>query len=115
MTDTDIADPATILRHLDDWYARRHQHLRAAGTGTAIKHSPPEWPKASIALEFDADPRLATLIVWDTGETELDLVDLHNAAHTAQHHDITTTAEVDGLLGGILTWLSHGSHSQPST
>jgi hypothetical protein len=87
----------------------------AAGIATTIKYSSPEWPKASIALDFDADPRLAALIIWDTGETELDLIDLHTDTDILQHHNITTTAEVDRLLREILTWLHPDSHSQPST
>ena len=115
MTDADIADRAPILRHLNDWHTRQHGRMQAAGTATTIKPSPRKWPKASIALEFDANPRLAALIIWETGEAELDLIDLHTDTHIAQHHDVTTTAEVDRLLGEILTWLHPDSHTRPST
>jgi hypothetical protein len=113
MTDTHTPNPA--LNHLEDWHTRHHQQVTTAGTTVTIEHSPPGRSKASIALSFDADPRLAQLIIWDTGEAELDLIDLNTGTHTPQHHDITTTAEVDHLITEILAWIGFASHSQPST
>jgi hypothetical protein len=101
-------DSTPALRRLQDRYVGHHQELAAAGVNVTLEHSPPGWSKASIAANFDCDPRLASLIIWDTGETELDLADLHAGAHIPQHHDISSPAEVDQLLDQILTWISPG-------
>jgi hypothetical protein len=103
MTNTHTPNPA--LSHLEHWYAHHHQQITAAGMTVTIEHSPPGRNKASIALSFDAGPRLAQLIIWDTGEAELDLIDLAAETHAPQHHDITTTAEVDHLIMEILGWI----------
>ncbi len=105
--DANAPGSTPVLSHLQDWYAGHHQELTATGVIVTLQHSPPGRSKASIAVDLDADPRLASLIIWDTGETELDLADLHTGAHIPQHHDISSPAEVDHLLSQILTWIGH--------
>jgi hypothetical protein len=105
--DANTPNTTAVLSHLQGWYADHHQELTAAGVSVTLQHSPPGRSKASIAANFDADPRLASLIIWDTGETELDLADLHTGVHIPQHHNIGSTAEVDHLLNQILTWIGH--------
>jgi hypothetical protein len=100
--DTHPPDPAPVLSHIKDWYAGHHQEVTAPGVAVTLQHSPPDRNKASIAVSFDAGPRLASLIIWDTGETELDLADIHSGTHIPQHHDIGSPAEVDHLLSQIL-------------
>jgi hypothetical protein len=58
----------------------------------------PDRDKDSIALGLDAGPRLNQLIVWDTGETELDLADLDAGTQTPQHRIIATPNDLDELL-----------------
>lgn len=104
--DATSPDSTPALRHFQNWYARHRQELAAAGVSVTLEHSPPGRSKVSIAASFDADPRLASLVIWDTSETELDLADLHTGTHIPQHHDMSSPAEVDQLLHQILTWIS---------
>ena len=111
MADNTRLQGEPVLHHLQDWHAGQHKALIAAGITVTLEHSPPGRDKASLAMGFDADPRLASLIMWDTGETELDLADTRTGRHIPQHYDIHSSAEVDRLLKEILitrgVWRDH--------
>ena len=112
MTSQDTPDLAATLPRLKQWHTDHRDELTAAGLTTTLRESPPEWPKASISLEIDGGRRLSQLIVWDSGETELDLADLDTGVHVPQHRIISTPNDLDDLLSQQLTWLRH---QPPST
>jgi hypothetical protein len=104
MDSEDVPDLAAILPRFKQWHIAHGDELAAAGLTTRLRESPPEWPKASISLELDAGRRLSQLIVWDSGETELDLADLDTGVHIPQHRIIHTPNDLDDLLSQQLTW-----------
>lgn len=112
MTSADVPDLAAILPRLKQWHVDHRDELTAAGLTTRLRESPPEWPKASISLEIDGGRRLSQLIVWDSGEAELDLADLDTGVHVPQHRIIATPNDLDDLLSQQLTWLRY---QPPST
>jgi hypothetical protein len=106
------ADLTAILPRLTQWYLDHHDQLAGGGVTATLRESPPEWPKASISLSMNSGPRLTQLTVWDSGETELDLVDTDTGVHTPQHRVISTPGGLDDLLSQQLTWLRY---QPPST
>jgi hypothetical protein len=51
------------------------------------------------------------LVAWDSGETELDLVDLDKAVHVPQHRIISTPDALDDLINQQLIWRGYPSSS----
>jgi hypothetical protein len=79
-----------------------------------LEHSPAGRSKAGIAVSFDADPRLASLIIWDTGETELDLADLHRRAHHATpRHQLAHRGRPDRYLDQPRRAIAAQLHNDP--
>src|SRR5690349_7356051 len=105
----------------------RHMRCATSRTGTpartgtgrsrvsvTLEHSPAGRSKAGIAVSFDADPRLASLIIWDTGETELDLADLHRRAHHATpRHQLAHRGRPDRHLDQPRRAIAAQLHNDP--
>ena len=64
---------------------------------------------------MDSPQRMTELIIWDTGEAELEFADINTGRATPQHHQIAEPNDVDDLLARQLAWLGYTTDSQPST
>ncbi|MET9362253.1 hypothetical protein ABZX93_15205 [Streptomyces sp. NPDC006632] len=94
------------LDALAAWCTAQASGLRAAAIDCEIDTSPADGrDKASAWVTLSTDARLAALAVWDTGEAELDHVDVESGQVHSEHRFLQTEQDLVRALSGLVRWV----------
>ncbi|TIC82589.1 hypothetical protein [Nocardioides sp. GY 10127] len=93
-------EPA-VHRFADAW--------ATCGAVWTVKPIDPNHGKALTLAEFDSDSWLASVILWETGELDLDAGRKVDGWLVAKHFDLKTPDELDGVLDELLSLLRDGA------
>ncbi|MFD4829226.1 hypothetical protein ACFWPV_05115 [Streptomyces uncialis] len=103
--------PPNLPDALTTWFAKNDQVLRTRGITAELRHSPEDGRlKNSAWLTVESGNRTTQITVWNSGEAELDFVDLGSGDHRPEHRDLQTEQELHALLGSILDWIVPGTN-----
>ncbi|MFE5852451.1 hypothetical protein ACFQ61_04415 [Streptomyces sp. NPDC056500] len=103
--------PPDLPDTLTTWFAKNDQVLRTRGITAELRHSPEDGRlKNGAWLTVEAGNRATQIAVWNSGEAELDFVDLGSGDHRPEHRDLQTEQELHALLGSILDWIVPGTN-----
>jgi hypothetical protein len=93
----------TILYELERWFEEHREHLASRGLSVSLSRSPDDGRnKSSLCLDIDSDVRLGQLLLWDSGEVELQIADVTSGEVVQEHFEVNSRAELEALLQGIL-------------
>lgn len=94
------------LDEFTGWMEAHRDSMTAQGLLLTPGASPPDGrDKRSVWLDVEGPEHLGRLIVWDSGEAELELADVPTGAVTAQHLRIETRADLDQALALLVAWI----------
>ncbi|MFJ7421824.1 hypothetical protein ACIQXD_24910 [Streptomyces uncialis] len=103
--------PPNLPDALTTWFAKNDEVLRTRGITAELRHSPEDGRlKNSAWLTMEAGNRVAQITVWNSGEAELDFVDLGSGDNRPEHRDLKTEQELHALVGSILDWIVLGTN-----
>ncbi|MFF1546560.1 HD domain-containing protein [Streptomyces sp. NPDC058291] len=103
--------PPNLPDALTAWFAENNAILRTRGITAELRHSPEDGRlKNSAWLTVESGNRVTQITVWNSGEAELDFVDLGSGDNRPEHRDLQTEQELHALLGSILDWIVLGTN-----
>ncbi|MFJ2214282.1 hypothetical protein ACIQVO_09515 [Streptomyces sp. NPDC101062] len=103
--------PPNLPDALTTWFAKNEAVLRTRGITAELRHSPEDGRlKNSAWLTAEAGNRAIQITVWNSGEAELDFVDLGSGDNRPEHRDLQTEQELHVLLGSGLDWVVLGTN-----
>ncbi|MFE3738887.1 hypothetical protein [Streptomyces sp. NPDC059134] len=103
--------PPNLPDALRTWFAKNDEVLRTRGITAELRHSPEDGRlKNSAWLTVGAGNRAIQITVWNSGEAELDFVDLGSGDNRPERRDLQTEQELHTLLGSILDWIVLGTN-----
>ena len=89
------------------WIDTHYESLTARGFLLASDTSPQDGrPKRSMWLDLEHEHRLGRLILWDTGEAELDLADVSTGDVKTRHRQVDTRADLEEALTSFVDWIA---------
>lgn len=103
--------PPNLPDALTTWFAENGAVLRTRGITAELRHSPEDGRfKNSAWLTAEVGNRATQITVWNSGEAELDFVDLGSGDNRPEHRDLHTEQELHDLLGSMLDWIVLGTN-----
>ena len=94
-----------VLDEFAQWIETHRASLTERGLLLASGNSPEDGrPKRSMWLDVEGAQRLGRLLLWDSGEAELELADASTGEVNAQHHQIDTRADLERAVTSLLDW-----------
>ncbi|MEV5678889.1 hypothetical protein AB0L68_27520 [Streptomyces sp. NPDC052164] len=95
---------------LHTWFTKNAGQLRSRGILGDIQRSPDDGrPKTSASMTLENDDHGAVLIVWSSGEAELEYVNLASGQSRQEHRDLRAPGELLDAIGTILEWAHAGN------
>ena len=91
---------SAMRAHTDDW--------DAVGATWIVKPTSPNHGKAVTLVELETAAWLAGVIVWDTGELDLDAGRKSDGWLVSKHYDLETEDEFDVVFAEVLALLRDG-------
>jgi hypothetical protein len=105
-----VIERFAVLDELSGWIEAHRESMTARGLVLAPGASPLDGrDKRSVWLDVESEEHLGRLIVWDTGEAELELADVPTGGINAQHRHIETRADLDQTLALLVAWVDPGA------
>lgn len=102
-----------FLDELRAWFVDQQSALTLRGLTVKLGVSPEGGrDKPSLCLDIDSPSRLGQLILWVSGEAELQLADVASGEVILRHLDITSRAALDDALESLLAWVTRASNDQ---
>lgn len=100
-------DQNALLGELKAWFDDRQAGLATHGLTVRLGGSPMAGrDKSSLCLDIDSTVRLSQLILWSSGEAELQMAEVVSGEVVSQHRQITSRIELDDALETLLVWVS---------
>lgn len=63
---------------MGDWVSRHEAEIVGHGTTLELDSSSAGYPKQMVALTLENDERIGQLVLWETGEAELSVIDVES-------------------------------------
>lgn len=99
-----------VLDEFAGWIEAHRDSMMARELSLAPGASPLDGrDKRSIWLDVEGAEHLGRLIVWDTGEAELEFADVPTGGVSAQHRHIETRADLEQALTLLVAWVDPGA------
>ena len=95
-----------MLDALRTWFDAHESSLAADGYRVEFAESPPGRGKLSASVTVASAHRIGRLVIWDTGEAELNMGDVASAAVTEEHREITSEIGLRDATETLVAWLS---------
>ncbi|WP_331745304.1 hypothetical protein [Kitasatospora sp. NBC_01300] len=94
-----------LPQRLHTWFTENEEQLRSRGVTGDIQRSPDDGrPKTSAWMTVETDGYAAVLIVWDSGEAELECGDWASGQIRQEHRDLRTPDELLDAIEDLLEW-----------
>ncbi len=98
---------AELPRRLQTWFAEHEERLQSCGITGAVQPSPEDGrTKTSTWMTLENDEHAAVLIVWSSGEAELEYGDVKTGQVRQQHRDLRTCQDVLDAIETIREWIA---------
>lgn len=94
-----------VLRDLRAWFDEHKAALTSSGYNAEFSESPPGRAKNSVSLIMSSSRHISQLVVWDTGEAELSMIDIDSAVITEEHRNITSSIGLRDATETLIRWL----------
>jgi hypothetical protein len=95
-----------LPRRLQTWFDEHEERLRSCGIAGGVQRSPEDGrTKTSIWVTLETDDQVAMLIVWSSGEAELECGDVATDRVRRQHRDLRTLEELLDAIETICEWI----------
>ncbi|MEV0097312.1 hypothetical protein [Streptomyces sp. NPDC050738] len=90
---------------LHAWFIENEEQLRSRGVTGDIQRSPDDGrTKTSAWMTVGTDDHVALLIVWSSGEAELECGDLASSQIRQEHRDLRTLSDLLDAIEALLEW-----------
>jgi hypothetical protein len=97
---------AELPQSLQAWFAEHEDRLQSCGITGAIQQSPEDGrTKTSTWMTLENDEYVAVLIVWSSGEAELEYGDVATGQVRQQHRDLCTFQDLLDAIETIREWI----------
>ncbi|MDX6314121.1 MAG: hypothetical protein QOF44_3585 [Streptomyces sp.] len=95
-----------LPRRLQAWFAEHEERLQSCGITGAVQQSPEDGrTKTSTWMTLETDDFVAVLIVWSSGEAELEYGDVATGQVRQQHRDLCTFQDLLDAIETIHEWI----------
>jgi hypothetical protein len=97
------------MMELDDlrgWYTRLRAELDASRFEVGLQGPEAGRAKASACLSIDGPERLGALVVWESGEAQLQLGDVMSGQVTDEALWLADAGQLAAAVRGMVTWVT---------
>ncbi|MFK4155101.1 hypothetical protein ACI2LV_24325 [Streptomyces fungicidicus] len=95
-----------LPQRLQAWFAEHEERLQSCGITGAVQQSPEDGrTKNSTWMTLENDDVVAVLIVWSSGEAELEYGDMATGQVRQQHRDLCTFQDLIDAIETIHEWI----------
>lgn len=103
-----------LPQRLQAWFAEHEKHLESCGITGDLQQSPEDGrTKTSTWMTLERDDHIAVLIVWSSGEAEIDYGDAATGQVRQQHRDLHTFQDLLDAIESIYEWTDKGTTAAP--
>ncbi|PJE99442.1 hypothetical protein CUT44_04670 [Streptomyces carminius] len=96
---------AELPKRLQAWFAEHEERLQSCGITGDVQRSPEDGrTKTSTWMTLETDDCVAVLIVWSSGEAELEYGDVATGQVRRQHRDLCTSQDLLDAIETIRAW-----------
>ncbi|MFI2350649.1 hypothetical protein ACH492_27130 [Streptomyces sp. NPDC019443] len=98
--------PDELPQRLQTWFDEHEERLRSCGITGGVQRSPEDGrTKTSTWVTLETDDHVAVLIVWSSGEVELECGDVATGRVRRQHRGLRTVEELLDAIETIREWI----------
>jgi hypothetical protein len=102
-----VTERFAVLDELSQWIETYRASLTERGLLLTSGASPEDGrDKRSMWLDIEGPQRLGRLILWDTGEAELELADVPSGEVNARHHQVDDRDDFERAAAALLDWVT---------
>ncbi|WP_236243896.1 hypothetical protein [Streptomyces sp. CC210A] len=95
-----------LSQRLQAWFAEHEERLQSCGITGAVQQAPEDGrTKNSTWMTLENDGFVAVLIVWSSGEAELEYGDMATGQVRQQHRDLCTFQDLLDAIKTIHEWI----------
>ncbi|GAA1921620.1 hypothetical protein GCM10009716_32770 [Streptomyces sodiiphilus] len=95
-----------LPQRLAAWFAEHEERLRSRGITGDVHQSPPDGrDKASTWMALEREDHIAALVVWSSGEAELECGDVATGQVRRQHRDLHTFLDLLDAIESTHEWI----------
>ena len=106
----EVTERFAVLDEFAGWIEAHRDSMTARELSLALGTSPLDGrDKRGVWLDVEGAEHVGRLIVWDTGEAELELADVTTDGVSAQHRHIETRADLERALTLLVAWVDPGA------
>ena len=98
----DCKSTMTMVDALADWVAAHQGEYPKTGVQMTLTMGHSNRPKKAAWLDFETPDTLARLIVWETGEADLEVGDVRTGQIAPAHKDLRSAQELDEWIMEVL-------------
>jgi hypothetical protein len=99
---------SNLLAALETWFAEHVDDMAARGVQMSLSHSPADHPKASMSLDMDSENSVGQIVVWDSGEAEIQYGDVATGQVEHVHRDLASREDLMDALGLLTARIGPG-------
>ncbi|WP_327141156.1 immunity protein TriTu family protein [Nocardia sp. NBC_01327] len=97
----------SILGDAQSWLINHSRSLADRGIKLTVSKSPYDGrTKESAWFDLEDETKMGRIILWDTGECELELADIPSGEVTAQHRSIASETDLNEALNALVSWFA---------
>ncbi|MFE0681211.1 hypothetical protein ACFW17_10435 [Streptomyces sp. NPDC058961] len=74
-----------------------------------INHSPADRDPRSLQWVLESPDKFGEIILWESGEAEVSFAVIETSEVRAEHRDIASPTELEGVLTEVLRWVISSS------
>jgi hypothetical protein len=94
-----------MIKALEEWFLLNHEKLRQSGVDGRFAKGPNNLDKSAAWLDLETQTTLGRMIVWETGEADLEVGDVSTGHVHPIHRTLRSTVElhqsIDELVSAV--------------
>lgn len=98
-----------ILDYIEVWWHSVRELVESAGVTARFERSPDTRPNPSCSLNLRRNDLEADLVVWESGEAELAVVEANGSVSQRHFDDLRNSRDLDAALSRLTAMASVGA------
>jgi hypothetical protein len=94
-----------LLGAVRGWISRAEHVSTGSDVSSEIEESPGDRNPRSIRWVLESPEMMGQIILWEDGQSELDLIDVATAEVHSEHQQIDSQQELDRVLEIVREWV----------
>lgn len=94
-----------LLVGVRSWISAAEANLPSPGAASEVEESPNDRDPRSIRWILESFQMMGQIIIWEDGQSEIDLADVASRDVRSEHRRIGDQRDLDAALGAVRDWV----------